>query len=157
MAVKVAAWTFMVYLAGDNNLAAAGEADLGEMRKVGSSDDVNVVAQFDNAASGGSKRFHLQKGGAGESVQDLGPTDSGDPGVLLDFVDWAVGKFPAQQYALVLWNHGGGWAPACTLGLALWPLDLPPQDVVAEIEQPDVGSVEGARHGRRCGGQVRAE
>jgi hypothetical protein len=28
-----AKWTFMVYMAGDNNLAAAGEADLAEMRR----------------------------------------------------------------------------------------------------------------------------
>jgi hypothetical protein len=107
-----AKWTFMVYLAGDNNLASAGEIDLGEMRTVGSSEDVNVVAQFDNALAGGSTRFQLQKRGVGETVENLGPTDSGDPKVLLDFVDWAVDNFPAQRYALVLWNHGGGWAPS---------------------------------------------
>ncbi|HST04343.1 MAG TPA: clostripain-related cysteine peptidase [Chloroflexia bacterium] len=112
MAATKAKWTFMIYLAGDNNLASAGETDLGEMRTVGSSKDVNLIAQFDNARSGGSKRFHLQKGGVGETVQDLGPTDSGDPKVLLDFVDWAVDNFPAERYALVLWNHGGGWVPS---------------------------------------------
>ena len=29
-------WTFMVYMAGDNNLSSAGEEDLREMRRVGS-------------------------------------------------------------------------------------------------------------------------
>lgn len=39
-----AKWTFMVYLAGDNNLSTAGDKDLSEMRTVGSTADVNVVA-----------------------------------------------------------------------------------------------------------------
>ena len=42
-------WTVMVYLAGDNNLDGAGVADLREMKKVGSSASVNVIAQFDAA------------------------------------------------------------------------------------------------------------
>ena len=44
-------WTVMVYLAGDNNLDGAGAADLREMKKVGSSASVNVIAQFDRAGS----------------------------------------------------------------------------------------------------------
>ena len=42
---KKAKWTFMVYLAGDNDLSTAGEKDIGEMRSVGSSPDVNVIAK----------------------------------------------------------------------------------------------------------------
>ena len=40
----------------------------------------------------------------------MGETDSGSSEVLLDFVKWAVNEYPAGS-ALVLWNHGGGWAP----------------------------------------------
>src|SRR4030095_7378204 len=40
-------WTLLVYLAGDNNLSSAGAVDLEEMKKVGSTDRVNVVAQYD--------------------------------------------------------------------------------------------------------------
>jgi len=43
-------WTFMVYLAGDNNLDTAGVSDLTEMKKVGTTGEVDVVAQFDNGA-----------------------------------------------------------------------------------------------------------
>jgi hypothetical protein len=56
-------WTVMVYLAGDNSLDGAGVADLQEMKKVGSSASVNVIAQFDRAGSRGTtKRFYLRKG-----------------------------------------------------------------------------------------------
>jgi hypothetical protein len=106
-----AKWTFMVYLAGDNNLATAGEADLEEMRMVGSTREVNVVAQFDNAGDIGTTRYHLQRRGVGERPIGLGKTDSGSPEVLLAFVKWAIDEFPAQRYALVLWNHGNGWEP----------------------------------------------
>ena len=40
-----AEWTYMVYLAGDNNLSAAAIADINEMEQSGSSDKVNVVVQ----------------------------------------------------------------------------------------------------------------
>src|SRR5271165_7046816 len=107
-----AKWTFMVYLAGDNNLAGAGDADLAEMRAVGSTGDLNIVAQFDSAIAGGATRFLLKNGGVDEEVQSLGKIDSGDPRTLSDFIAWAVKSYPAQRYALILWNHGSGWEPS---------------------------------------------
>jgi hypothetical protein len=102
----------MVYLAGDNNLSLAGEADLGEMRSVGSTPEVHVLAEFDCAGEDGTRRYHIERGGDGEEVEALGETDSGDPATLERFVGWAVERYPAERYALILWNHGGGWAPA---------------------------------------------
>jgi hypothetical protein len=102
-------WTFMVYLAGDNNLSDAGETDLGEMAAVGSTADVNIVAEFDCIGEEGhSKRYYVKKGEL-EEVVDLGETDSGDPNVLLDYIAWTKENYPADRYALILWNHGGGW------------------------------------------------
>ena len=109
---KKAKWTFMVYLAGDNNLSAAGDNDLGEMRTVGSTVDVNVVAEFDNAGERGTVRYHIQRDGVAEEAVTLGETDSGSPEVLLDFIGWAAQNYPAERYGLVLWNHGGGWEPS---------------------------------------------
>jgi len=109
---KRADWTFMVYMAGDNNLSAAGDADLQEMRRVGSSERVNVLVEFDNAGELGTRRIRVTKDGAGETVEQLGETDSGSPEVLSNFISWAAGNYPADRYALVLWNHGGGWEPA---------------------------------------------
>ena len=105
-------WTFMVYMAGDNNLSAAGEIDLKEMRAVGSTADVNVVAEFDNEGNRGTSRYLIKRDGLNEEVESMGETDSGDPKVLTAFVDWAVKKYSADRYALILWNHGGGWEPS---------------------------------------------
>jgi hypothetical protein len=106
-----AAWTIMVYMAGDNNLSATGEADLEEMRLVGSTDQVRVVVEFDNAGDSGTRRIHIKKDGIDEQLETLGETDSGSPGVLTDFISWAAQNYPAHHYALILWNHGNGWAP----------------------------------------------
>jgi hypothetical protein len=105
-------WTFMVYLAGDNNLSTAGETDLGEMANVGSTDDVNIVAEFDRiGADHHTKRYFVEKDNLNE-IEDLDETDSGDPNILLDFISWAKMNYPADRYAIILWNHGGGWEPA---------------------------------------------
>ena len=29
--------------------------------------------------------------------------------MLVDFTIWAMNNHPADRYALILWNHGGGW------------------------------------------------
>jgi hypothetical protein len=106
-----ARWTVLVYLAGDNNLDQSGTADLLEMKRVGSTAAVNVVAEFDSASGRGAKRYVLRKGGplAADAVASLGRLDTGDARCLIDFVRWGVRQYPAERYALVLWNHGQGW------------------------------------------------
>lgn len=107
-----AKWTFMVYMAGDNNLSTAGDKDLGEMRQVGSTPEVNILVQFDNQGERGTNRYRVLSGGQQDLVMPLGETDSGDPKVLEAFVDWAARQYPAERYALVLWSHGSAWEPA---------------------------------------------
>jgi hypothetical protein len=98
-------------MAGDNNLDPSGIGDLLEMKQVGSTPRVNVVAEFDRASGRGAKRYRLRKGGslAADAVATLGRLNTGDPRRLLDFVRWGVASYPAERYALVLWNHGQGW------------------------------------------------
>lgn len=104
-------WTIMVYLAGDNDLDEDGARDIAEMAKVGSSSDVNVIAQFDRAGEAGTQRLYITEGGGypKDSIETLGETNTGDPKVLLDFLKWGIKKYPAKHYMAVLWNHGSGW------------------------------------------------
>src|SRR4030042_534989 len=46
---------------------------------------------------------------ASNAVEDLGELNMGDPETLSDFITWGVGNYPAEDYMLVLWDHGGGW------------------------------------------------
>ncbi len=104
-------WTVMVYMAGDNNLDPEGVQDLQEMKKVGSTDKVNIVAEFDRAKRHVARRYYLRKGGivTGDAVASLGVVNTGDPKCLYDFIQWGVTNYPADHYLLVLWNHGQGW------------------------------------------------
>jgi hypothetical protein len=107
-----AEWTVMVYLAGDNNLDGAGMDDLLEMKQVGSTPQVNIVAQFDRIGAGErTRRYRIKKEGKLEADQlgDFAETNTGDPKVLGDFVAWTAQHYPAKRYMLVLWNHGAGW------------------------------------------------
>ena len=102
----------MVYLAGDNSLDSAGTVDLNEMKRTGSTDALNIIAQFDSATGHEARRFCLRKGGslADDAVMpSLGKTNTGDPRCLNDFIAWGIKNYPAQHYMLVLWNHGQGW------------------------------------------------
>jgi hypothetical protein len=112
MATTEKQWTVMVYLAGDNNLDSAGVIDLKEMKKVGSTDQVNVIAQFDRQGKDiATNRYYIRRGGtlAKDVVKSLGETNMGDPRVLEDFIKWGAMNYPAQHYLLVVWNHGNGW------------------------------------------------
>ena len=77
-------WTFMVYLAGDNDLDGQVLADLREMKSAGSGAQVNIIAQVDRAgARNGTNRYLLRKGTplAKDVVKTLGETNMGDPNV----------------------------------------------------------------------------
>ena len=53
-------------------------------------------------------------------LADMGEVDMASPQALHGFVSWAASEFPADHYALVLWNHGAGWrsrAPGGSRGI----------------------------------------
>ena len=104
-------WTFMVYIAGDNNLDPAALQDISEMAKAGSSEDLNIIVQLDRANDQKTRRFYITEGGGykKDCVETFGETNTGDPAVLENFIRWGIEKYPASRYALVIWNHGGGW------------------------------------------------
>ena len=107
-----AKWTFMVYVAGYNNLSSFAGKDLTEMRKVGSSEAVKVAVFVKRAEQQAAHHILVGKDGKNEERENLGSdVDSGSPQTLLDFIRWAKQKAPAERYALTIWNHGSGWDP----------------------------------------------
>ena len=51
------AWTVMVWMAGDNDLESFGDKDLAEIKRVGSTDEANVVVQFDSMGDDRTRRY----------------------------------------------------------------------------------------------------
>jgi len=132
------AWTIMAYIVGDNNLESYAYDVLKLMETAGGSDsNVNVVVMVDginmlkqaslgpsgelilnSATTGGAWRFRVGAEVDGRYIQMLhlggdnpylGERNMGSPAELSGFIAWAKTRYPAQKYALILWDHGGGW------------------------------------------------
>jgi hypothetical protein len=110
-------WTVLVYMNGSNleMTSAAATKDLREMIYSGSADNVNVIVE-----TGGSKywhnyyvdenksqRWYVNKFSMDEVYsQDLKNMAKAD--TLSEFLIWGIENYPAEKYAAILWNHGGG-------------------------------------------------
>jgi hypothetical protein len=116
----------MVYLDADNNLESDGIVNFNQMETVGSTADINIVVEMDrtpgyddsNGDWTGTRRYYVTTDTDMEIihstlVQDLGELDMGDPETLASFIKWVVQDYPAQHYALVLWDHGSGYPGVC--------------------------------------------
>ncbi len=95
-------------MSADNDLESAALANLGQMMQVGSGPDMHVVALLDTFSEGG-RALYVEEGSL-STVATLGEPDMGDWRTLRDMGAWAVRKYPAERYALVLWDHGRGWS-----------------------------------------------
>ncbi len=119
-AVRLPAWTVLVYMAADNNLEKYAIDDLNEMLAGTISDDMQILVQIDRASGfyelgiGGvaswesMKRFRVRTKNL-EELGDLGEQDTGDPKVLSDFIEWGLTNYPAERRMLILWDHGNAW------------------------------------------------
>jgi hypothetical protein len=117
-------WTIMVYMNADNNLdmdSINNELQMEQIAQTPTS-QTRIVIQWklsDTPQSqstdvsahpfNGTQRF-LEVQGGRQLVQDLGTgVDMGSATTLQSFVNWTVQNYPAQHYALVMWDHGNGW------------------------------------------------
>lgn len=115
-----ASWTFMAYVMGDTDLEPYALDDLAEMASVGSSEELNIVAMVDRSPDYSddgvlnlddwedTKLLEVQQDGFVEAA-DLGEVNTGSSDTLASFVETAITEYPADNYALLLWDHGGGW------------------------------------------------
>ncbi len=108
---KKKAWTFIVYCAADNDLYSFAARNIKQMEAVGSTETIHILVQLDMHLQGKSKvtkRYLIKKNKAVlvETIQQ--GLDSGDPKTLIACCSWAQKNYPAEEYALIFWNHGTG-------------------------------------------------
>ncbi len=116
-------WTVMLYQDADDKILEEDiYVDLNEAERVGSSERVNIVAQVDRYQAGyrgdgnwsSAKRFYVTRDNdlqrvASQQVADLGEVNMSAGSTLVDFVTWAAANFPADNYVLIMSDHGMGW------------------------------------------------
>lgn len=110
--VPAAQWTIGIYMCADNGLNDQAYVDLAELRRIGSTSEVNIVVQVDNAArdsNPGCRRYLVEKDRL-RLLREMGEVDMADTAVLAGFGRFLASTFPANEYLFVLWNHGSGWS-----------------------------------------------
>jgi hypothetical protein len=100
-------WTVMIYLDADNDLGPSSKFNLNQMEAVGSTQNVTVIVQVDTYG-GTTKRYKMEKGSL-TLLEDMGELDMSAGATLQNFVSSSVHAYPADHYALILWDHGQGW------------------------------------------------
>jgi hypothetical protein len=102
-----ASWTLMYYLAEDNDLTGKKhlQHQMVELNKARSNPNINITIFVDTETD--SAYYHFLADASSARV-DLGEKSSGNPGTLREFVQWSQADFPAENYALIIYDHGNG-------------------------------------------------
>lgn len=103
-------WTFIVFIAGDNNLSTFIAQNIKQMLRVGSNKRINIVIRVDTKLSDEkkiTKFLYVDKDLLIQISPDL-VMDSGNPDDLITFFNIVYDRYPAKNWGLVLWDHGIG-------------------------------------------------
>jgi len=140
-------WTFIIYMAADNDLESAAIADFNELEAVEYGDaPVSILVLLDrcpgydmtNGNWVDTRLFEVKPDPKGLTstiisaridCPDLGLSkdtetelNTADPLVLSKLIDFAKREYPADQYALFVWGHGTGWRGGSVADPASEPL-----------------------------------
>lgn len=108
-------WCFLTYIAGDNNLSDYGLEDIIEMCDEGANEDIYIGVEIDTYGEHtGSIRYEIAEadwtGTAYRKViERLKEKNSGDPKTIKNFLNWGLKRYRAENYIVVIWNHGSGF------------------------------------------------
>lgn len=134
-------WTVLVYMGADDkpdsHLPEHGHESLRQICEVGSSAEVNIVAQAD--VTGEPTRLYYFTRGAALEDCVLNPSnpynwDSGESQNLMQFLRWGMSAYPAHRYLVILWGHGTGLDEACYWQPPYY-VAAPPERTLASVER----------------------
>ena len=128
----------MIYLDGQNNLEPYLLNNFEKMSSVGLASGVNIVVELgrlggtqdsDYGGWTGVREGLVNEGDTPTGnwgTEVAGNPDMGAPSTLGGFLTWAKKDYPAQNYALILCDHGGGFQGVCqgTSGGVITPAAL---------------------------------
>lgn len=106
--------TIIVYLAGVNNLGYFLRKNLSQLAEIGSTNNINILVQLDVLLPGhtkATKRYYVEKNKLvilNQNDPSTQSMDSGDPNSLISWCAYCIEHYRAQNYILILSNHGTG-------------------------------------------------
>lgn len=130
-------WTFMVYMDADNNLDTFGPYNLQQMSN-GLAPGVNVnVIVLMARLNPPAYTYEVTHGSITKIQSFIDGVDMGNPKTLTSFLTFAITNYPATNYFLDVWDHGGGISGVCwdqSSGNHLSPHDLENAIALAEFQ-----------------------
>ena len=156
-------WVFLVYL-HESNLYDYAIQDINEMEVAGSRDgDLDIIVLWDKEENPDDVILRIEKDPGGFNYDIISPEVDdggavippgglvmGDEQTLEKFLRWAMTEYPAQHYALDLWDHGDGpfgitpqetgFIRSCCNGLSIWEIRDACTAVLAE--HPEIGKLD---------------
>ncbi len=103
-----AEWTVLVYVQAKNNLSKFAAKNLSDMSTIGSNANLNMLVQWYQLNQKGVWRYKINKNKIELDTYLPIDTDGNQSKDLVDSMNWAVTKYAAKNYGLILWNHGVG-------------------------------------------------
>jgi hypothetical protein len=102
-------WTIMVYIAADNDLFYFAWNNIRQLAQ-SANPQINIIVYLNEPGPHKKTQVYLiEKNKAILLNKDnQEKLNSGDPQTLIDFCNWTIKNFPAEEYLLDLWNHGMG-------------------------------------------------
>mgnify|MGYP002407703383 CR=1 FL=1 len=111
-------FTIMVFMCGSDLESRSGLAsdDLQEMARANLGSNINLIVETGGAKqwknnivnSQGNQRYQIVNGGLRVLDRNPGRKSMVEPATLADFIRYGKAEFPADRYALIFWDHGGG-------------------------------------------------
>ena len=137
-------WTIMIYMVGDNDLEEVVVPDI-EDELAYSNGDINILVLADRHPGWDDSRgdwtgtllFRPTEGMTaepGNAIEDWGEANMGDGQTLEAFITWSKTHYPAQRYALILWDHGWAWRPYQSLWDETDDDTLDPHELLSVLE-----------------------
>ncbi|MBR5635416.1 MAG: peptidase C11 [Pseudobutyrivibrio sp.] len=110
--------TIMVYMCGTDleSRGAMASKDMQEMLNATVGDNINLLIYTggctkwqNNVISNKTNQiYQIRNGKMALLKDDLGDLPMTDPKTLSSFIKWGGENYPADRYALIFWDHGGG-------------------------------------------------
>jgi len=107
-------WSFLIYIAADNDLDPEGQKDLDDIATAGASLRTHLGIEIDDRQRDfGSVRYEISEPdftntGYRRVIERLPEQGTGDPRTLRNFVSWALRRCTADERVLIVWGHGMG-------------------------------------------------
>lgn len=119
----LADWTILTFIQADNNLASFALKNIESMQNIVENKTINVLTHWNKPDYSHAVRCEVKaKRVIEHETFKLASHKNNIQESICASMDWAINKYPARHYMLILWNHGTGIIDRSALLKGLYPI-----------------------------------